>query len=110
MIEGLVSVCAKKRNRDMSELGKKLLARRQEKRLNVKEVARQIGVSESTYRDWENGRKIQGEPYLKISETLDISLSALMGVEKDTAANVLDEVKAIEEHVKRLRKHVLSLF
>src|SRR5215210_2393081 len=41
------------------------------------QVAREIGVPVSTYRDWENGRAIKGEPYLEISRSLNISINEL---------------------------------
>jgi transcriptional regulator with XRE-family HTH domain len=56
-------------------------ARRIKLNLSVKDVASKLGVAESTYRDWENGRKIQGEPYLELSKILNLPLGELFGVE-----------------------------
>ena len=45
----------------------------------MREAARRIGVPESTYREWEYGRKIRGEPYVKIAKAFGITLSELFG-------------------------------
>ena len=60
----------------ISELLKKC---REEKGLTIKECADQVGVSSSTYRDWEYGRAISGEPYVKIAHLFGITLSELFG-------------------------------
>ncbi len=44
----------------------------------MKEVAEAIGVPSSTYREWEMGTKISGEPYLALSQLFGVSLSYLM--------------------------------
>jgi DNA-binding XRE family transcriptional regulator len=43
---------------------------REERRLNVKEAAKLIGVPMTTYRDWEYGRAVTGETYVKISKEI----------------------------------------
>ena len=84
--------------------------RQEELRLKVKDVAAHIGVAESTYRDWENGRSIQGEPYLKIAEILDISISELLGVDrKAVVSEFLMEVELLDKHVKNIRKNVIQI-
>ena len=45
----------------------------------MREAARHIGVPESTYREWEYGRKIRGEPYLQIAKAFGVSLDELLG-------------------------------
>jgi transcriptional regulator with XRE-family HTH domain len=60
-------------------LSKKLRQLREDRSLTILQCAKAVGVSPSTYRDWEYGRSISGEPYLKIAEVLGVSLSELLG-------------------------------
>lgn len=59
------------------EISKILKERREELGLKVKEIALELEILESTYREWENGRRIQGELHLKLSRVLSISLGTL---------------------------------
>ncbi len=56
----------------MKTLGQRLKIFRTKTTLSAREVASQVGVSVSTYRDWENGRAIKGEPYTKLAEVLGV--------------------------------------
>lgn len=80
------------------------------KKLSAKEVAQQLEIAESTYRDWENGRKIQGEPYLDISRVLDIPLGELIGAEQREAVKQLkSDVELLDGQVKKIKNSVYSL-
>jgi len=46
--------------------------------LTVKALSQKIEVPVSTYREWEYGRAIQGMPYPRIAEALEVSLYELM--------------------------------
>lgn len=47
--------------------------------LTQKELASALGVPLSTYKEWEYGRRVQGESvYVKLSEVLEISLRTLL--------------------------------
>lgn len=93
----------------MSHISTILKKKRAAKGLSAKDVAAKLNVAESTYRDWENGRNIQGEPYLKISEVLDIPLGTLLGVENLDVVKILDELDEITNKVKIIRNHVRPL-
>ncbi len=84
-------------------LGERIKKAREDKKLTVSHVARKIGVSQSTYRDWEYGREIKGEPYIKIAEALGVSLTYVLGVRK-TATE--DTIKEIGELIEKLQNHV----
>ncbi len=71
------------------------------------QIAHIIGVSESTYRDWENGRKIQGEPYIKIAQALEINILKLLEVEKAEHIYVREQLEQIENIVKNIQKIVI---
>jgi transcriptional regulator with XRE-family HTH domain len=92
---------------DISEIIK---TRREELDLKVKDVAKSIGVAESTYREWENGRKIQGEPYVLISQILNISVGELLGINRrESIQNVFTQIEIIEKHVKTLQQNVTQI-
>jgi transcriptional regulator with XRE-family HTH domain len=46
--------------------------------LSVRDVADELGIPVSTYRDWEYGKLIRGEPYVKIAELFEVSLDELL--------------------------------
>lgn len=82
----------------MSAISKKLKFHRLRLNLTVKECAEAIQVSPSTYRDWENGRAISGEPYLKMADLFGIGLYELLSEntpKKQTAVHEL-EIKLSE--------------
>jgi transcriptional regulator with XRE-family HTH domain len=93
----------------MGHIGVLLKKRRAVKGLTAKEVASKLKIAESTYRDWENGRKIQGEPYIQISQVLDIPIGTLLGVTQSNVSEIISELEEIESKVKIIRKHVMSL-
>ena len=59
--------------------GKRLKSLRIKKGLSISECAKALSVSPSTYREWEYGRSIIGEPYPKMAELFEVSLSDLFG-------------------------------
>jgi len=56
-------------------------------------MARSLSIAESSYRDWEYGRSITGEPYLKIANLLDVSLSELFGTKENDVAIQLKDLQ-----------------
>lgn len=69
----------------------------------MRETARRIGVPETTYREWEYGRKICGaEPYRKIARAFGISISELFGEDHSdlSVENRIERIRADAEVVK----------
>jgi transcriptional regulator with XRE-family HTH domain len=93
----------------MANVGESMQRKRKAKGLSAKEVASRLNVAESTYREWENGRKIQGEPYTEISKVLDINIGFLLGIEKNELVQLQTEIDILEGHVKTIRSHELLL-
>jgi transcriptional regulator with XRE-family HTH domain len=91
----------------MTTIASKMKNRRTQLNLKVRDVASQVGVAESTYRDWENGRKIQGEPYIKIARALNMSVLELLRIESPNTSDILLSLVEIEKHIKFLRRHVI---
>ena len=91
------------------KIGMRMQRLRVQQDLSVKEVALKAGVPLSTYRDWENGREIKGEPYVKIAEALNVSLYTLMTGESANPSTIYGELDKIEQACRALRKHAGSL-
>ena len=94
----------------MNVFSKRLKDLRQEKGLSVKDMALKIGVSPSTYREWEYGRQIKGEPYVKIAEALDVTLYKLLTGKDSNQAQLYHTLDKLEESAKELRQNLLSFF
>jgi transcriptional regulator with XRE-family HTH domain len=91
-------------------LSKRLRTYRLTRGLTLKQVADQIQVPVSTYRDWEYGREIKGEPYLALAEVFAVSIGTLMTgatVNKEAIQTKLDELKL---RISELEKLLISLF
>ncbi len=80
------------------------------KGIKVKEMALQLGVSISTYRDWEYGRAIKGEPYAKMAEILSVSLVELLIGHKTVPDQLMEEVLKCEQALDSLKKRLVSFF
>lgn len=78
--------------------------------LTAKEVSQSIGVAESTYRAWESGRAIQGEPYVALSKILRISVYELLtGVPPDREA-IMTPLHLIEAQLCKLKTALHRLY
>lgn len=83
---------------------------RKKHQLTVADCANSIGVSHSTYRDWENGRAISGEPYLKMTRLFGISLSELFELNEAELSIELMELEKLllsaSETIKNIRSRL----
>ncbi|MGZ3694567.1 MAG: helix-turn-helix domain-containing protein [Bdellovibrionota bacterium] len=96
----------------METIGKRLRRLRKLRGLSLKEVGAAIGVPVSTYKEWEYGRAIQGEPYEKLAECLGVSLGELLtgnGIEA-RAQSLLLEIQEVSKKLCELENHLRSLF
>jgi transcriptional regulator with XRE-family HTH domain len=100
----MTKVSTMKRTRIRAEIGSKLKHLRQQNRLSAKDVADELGVAESTYRDWEYGRAINGEPYVALARIFKVSLSELLSSEitkeKDYILQSLRKIEALVMDIK----------
>jgi transcriptional regulator with XRE-family HTH domain len=76
---------------------------REKQDLTMKALARKISVPESTYRDWEYGGAIQGMPYVRLAEALDVGLHELMTGAAADPNQVARALEAIERDLRELR-------
>ena len=84
----------------MNNFAKRLTAFRLEKDLSINQVARKLGVSPSTYRTWEYGAKIKGEPYIQLAEIFEVSLKELLSGEK---SQIEAHIEQVEDQLKIIR-------
>lgn len=84
----------------MSTFSKRLIAFRNAKEMSINQVAKKLGVSPSTYRTWEYGASIKGEPYVELAKIFDVSLNELLTGEKSSIEIYLTK---IEDQVKFIR-------
>lgn len=92
----------------METLSQRLKRLRIKKGLSQAEFAANVGVSASTYRDWEYGKKIKGEPYLALATALDVDLVYLLLGESRGTDEVLNQLRELERMIKNIRKTVLT--
>lgn len=93
----------------MSEsLSDRLRRLRTEKGYSVKEVAEAIGVPVTTYREWEHGRKIVGEPYLALSKVFEVSLYELLTGEKTSGFDLSRSFSVIEAELRKMKENLVS--
>jgi len=96
----------------METMGKRLKAYRLKRNLSQKQVADLVGISASTYRDWEYGKQIKGEPYAKLAQALGTTISELLGGQishSDKVRELIAHINALDELVKLLRKTASAL-
>jgi len=80
---------------------------RKANQLTQKEAAKLIDVPESTYKDWENGAAIRGEPYPQIAKVFGVTLDELFEVStnNDSISNKAHSIallaQAIIDQVKK---------
>lgn len=89
-------------------MGEQLKKLRNTKGLKVKDCANYLGVSPSTYREWENGRSINGEPYSKIAQLFEVSLSELFGQNQQELARDLHSIEKMTEELLNLVRNTRS--
>jgi transcriptional regulator with XRE-family HTH domain len=80
-------------------------------KMTLNEVAKRVGVPVTTYRDWEYGREIKGEPYLRLSEAFGVSLTELLGGDlTQENRRLMGKLKSLKALALSIEKDVLSLF
>lgn len=85
-------------------IGSKIRSMRLKKRMTIKEIASQVGVPSSTYRDWEYGRKISADKLENLANAFEISVSELMNGDKDDRKDLKRAIQLVEEVLYILRK------
>jgi transcriptional regulator with XRE-family HTH domain len=66
---------------------------RKQKSYSIREVAEKLNISQSTYRSWENGVNISGEPYVKLAEIFEVGLHELITGEVSDSLHLISEIE-----------------
>lgn len=93
-----------------SEIGDRLRVYRHQRDLKPKDVAKAVGVAVTTYREWENGRRISGEPYLALAKLFQIPVAELLSGEPIPNSRAFDQLENIESLLKNLKETLRSSF
>lgn len=95
---------------EMENFSKRIRSRRLEIKLTQKQVAQRAGVPLSTYKEWEYGRKIQGESsYLKLSVALEMNLYTLLSGKAPLGSEELTHrLQSLIWHLDEFRKLLSS--
>lgn len=80
----------------------RLFKMRKNLKLTMKEAAAEIGVSVSTYRDWEYGRKVPACKVVAISKAFRVSIHQVLGVNEDPNQEALKAALYFIEDAKRM--------
>jgi len=94
----------------MNTLHERLKKYRVRRGLTLAEAATLSGVPVSTYKEWENGRQIRGEPYVALAQTYQISLQELLTGEKSQLGPALEQLDQLEQQIQTLKKNLIALF
>lgn len=81
---------------------------RLENGLTAKSVAEAIGVPVTTYREWEYGRAIRGEPYQKLAQLFNVSLCELLTGEHNSPHSIETEIRKVIAELQALLIRIQS--
>ena len=98
------------RSNQENTFGTRLRRLRLHRRLSLKEMASAIGIPVTTYREWEYGRAIKGEPYPRIAEVLGVGLTELLTGRTPSRIAALKQLTLVEDGLAALKKELESLF
>lgn len=88
-------------------LSSRLVSLRKQKGLTMREAARRVGVSVSTYRDWEYGRKIPACKIVSISKALRVTVNQILGVRDEPNRENLRAALHLIEDARKMIFHSL---
>jgi transcriptional regulator with XRE-family HTH domain len=94
----------------MDTIHARIRSYRLKKGYTLQEVATLTGIPASTYKEWENGRQIRGEPYLILARTFEVSLQELITGQKAQVGSTLERLDAMITEIETLKKELVSFF
>lgn len=94
----------------MNTIHSRLKHYRTQKGFSIQEVSRRTGIPSSTYKEWENGRQIRGEPYAVLAETYQVSLQELITGRKTQAGPLLQRLDHVLLELQAVKSDLISRF
>lgn len=92
----------------METLSTRLKKLRKGKGLTISELSQKTGISPSTYKEWEAGRQIRGEPYHKLALALEVSIHELITGQKPAVNEVFVMLDQVESLIQRIKTDLYS--
>jgi transcriptional regulator with XRE-family HTH domain len=95
----------------METFAKRITNLRLKNGLTQKQVAESLGVPLSTYKEWEYGRKIQGEEYyVRMSEVFSVSIRNLLtGEQTQQQEDLLARLQVLATQLQELKSALISV-
>jgi transcriptional regulator with XRE-family HTH domain len=95
----------------METFAKRITNLRLKNGLTQRQVAESLGVPLSTYKEWEYGRKIQGEEfYVKMSEVFSVNIRTLLtGEQNQRQEDLLQRLEAALTQLQELKSALISV-
>jgi transcriptional regulator with XRE-family HTH domain len=94
----------------MESIGQRLRKLRKKRDLSVKQISQLTGIPITTYREWEYGRAIKGEPYPKLAEVFGVTLSELMTGKIPASKEILGKLSQIQTDLGEVERNLRSFF
>lgn len=105
-----INFCLRTGHMKMNEAFHRRLKRLRERaNLSTHEMAKLIGVAQSTYSDWEHGRGLRPLPYQEMSQVLAISVTELITGMKPNNQHVIEELNGIEAKIREIKTKLSSV-
>ena len=94
----------------METFAQRITKRRIQLKLTQRQVAEALCIPLSTYKEWEYGRRVQGEAvYVKLSEILNINLRTLLtGELNKNGKEKIQRIQSAIEHLSEIKELLLS--
>jgi len=95
----------------MATFAQRITNLRQKRGLTQRNVAEALEIPLSTYKEWEYGRRIQGEEvYVRLAEIFEVSLKTLLtGQEQQTRDDILEKVQLALKQMNEVKRSLISL-
>lgn len=94
----------------METFAQRITRLRIKKELTQRNVAESLKIPLSTYKEWEYGRRIQGEEiYARLAEALEVSLKTLLtGEQSPGKEELLEKVNIALKQLRELKASLVS--
>ena len=95
----------------METFAQRIASLRQKRGLTQRKVAEALNIPLSTYKEWEYGRRMQGEEvYVRLAEIFEVNLKTLLtGHGQQTKDDILEKVHLVLKQMNEVKKSLMSL-
>ena len=90
----------------IESIAERLKRLRVKRGLSIKETATLAGVSVSSYREWEYGRAIRGEPYAQLADVFKVPIAELITGELLLTNRGFEIIETLEKNIRNLKSEL----